>query len=334
MLVIAVLLAHAALLAGPAPRLLARARWTSRFPRAALRTWHACAAGLLVSLAAALVLTAHDLWEHGMVWLFNADKHQVHAAYGGAWLAADIAEAALLVLLLGAGTLSAVTLRRSLRLRRDRDRHRLTADAQSAYSPCVASAEYAGSADPAVRVLDHHAPAAFCIPGPRGDSRIVVTSAAVEMLSGDELAATLEHERAHLRLRHHRSILVADILTAALGWTGPLRDYADHVRRLAEMAADDQAVRRHGRRTVAKALLEMSTAPAAGPGAPGLSAMTGPDPAERIRRLIHAPPRPASRLVPALALTATLAVPVLPVAVAMVPAALLADTAHPVSSRH
>ncbi|MFI1731015.1 M56 family metallopeptidase [Streptomyces acidicola] len=334
MLVIAVLLAHAALLAGPAPRLLARARWTTRFPQAALRTWHACAAGLLITLAAALVLTAHDLWEHGMVWLFNADKHQVHAAYGGAWLAAGIAEAALLVLLLGGVTLSTFTLRRTLRLRRVRDRHRLTADAQAAHGPLGARAEYDRSTGPTVRVLTHDAPAAFCIPGPRGGSRIVVTSAALEMLSGDELAATLEHERAHLRLRHHRSILAADVLTAALGWTGPLRGYADHVRRLAEMAADDQAVRHHGRRTVAKALLEMSTAPDAGPGAPGLSAMTGSNPAERIRRLIHASPRPAGRLVPALALAATLAVPALPVAVAMAPAALLADTAHPASSGH
>ncbi|WP_433456279.1 hypothetical protein ACQPXS_35670 [Streptomyces sp. CA-142005] len=113
-----------------------------------------------------------------------------------------------------------------------------------------------------------------------------------------------------------------------------LRGYADQVRRLAEMAADDQAAHRHGRRAVAKALLEMSSAPGVGPGAPGLPAMTGADPAGRIRRLIGSTPRPASRSLSALMLVATLAVALLPVAVAMAPAALLADTAHPVSAGH
>ncbi|MFE4665546.1 M56 family metallopeptidase [Streptomyces sp. NPDC056716] len=355
MLVIAALLGHALLLGGPATRLLARARWTSRFPQAALHAWHTCAAGLLVSLTVALVLTAHDLWEHIMVWVFHADMHQVHDAYGGAWQATGIAEAALLALALGAGTLSALTLRRSLRLRHDRDRYRLTADAQAGhgpyglYGPYGAYGPYGGqgesplppaapagrTAGPPVRVLRHHAPAAFCIPGSPRDSRIVVTSAALELLSGAELAATLEHERAHLRLRHHRSILAADILTAALGWTGLLRGYAGQVRRLAEMAADDQAAHRHGRRTVAKALLEMSSAPGVNGGlGGGLPALTGADPAGRIRRLISAAPRRTSRPVAALIVSAALAATVLPVGVAIAPAARLADTAHPVSTGH
>jgi Zn-dependent protease with chaperone function len=324
--VIALLLVLAAVFAGPAPRLLARTRWADRFPETALRIWHVCAAGLFASLTAVLVLTAHDLWEHGMVWVFNADKHRVHDAYGGAWQATGITESALLLLLVGAGALSALTLRRSLRLRRERGRHRLTADTQSTTS--------AGEirADPSVRVLAHRTPAAFCIPGSRGDSRIVVTSAALETLSDDELAATVEHERAHLRLRHHRSILVADVVTAALGWTGPMGEYSGQVRRLAEMAADDQAARRHGRRTVARALLELSAVSGADAGATGLPAMTGGDSAVRIRRLINTSPRPASRWLSALTLAATLAVPALPVAVSMAPAALLADTAHPASS--
>lgn len=319
MLVITALLVHAVLLGGPAARLLARARWAIRFPQAALRCWYACALGLLASVAAALVLTAHDLWEHGMVWLFHADKPLIHAAYGGAWQVAGIAEAALLTLFLGAAALPALTLRRSLRLRREREQHRLTADAQGSY-------DHSGG-DPRVRVLTHHAPTAFCIPGTRGGSRIVVTTGALDRLSAAELAATLDHERAHLRLRHHRAILTADVLTAALGWTGLLRGYADQVRRLAEMAADDQAALRHGRRTVASALLEMCTA--AGPaGASGLPAMTGPDPAERIRRLITAPPPRTSTLVPALTLVATTAAFTPPAALALAPAVFLANTAH------
>jgi Zn-dependent protease with chaperone function len=316
--VIAALLALALTLGGPAARRLAHAAWVSGHPRAALRLWHACAFALLASLAAVLVLAAHDLWEHGMVWLFHADKPLVHAAYGGAWQVRGIADAALLALFLGAAGLSAGALRASRRLRRESDRHRLTADAQGSYD-----------SDALVRVLAHTAPAAFCIPGPRGRSRIVVTSAARDLLSPAELAATLEHERAHLRLRHHRAILVAGIVTTALGRLGLLRAYASQVRRLAEMAADDQAVLVHGRRTVASALLEMCSAHGAeDPGGAMLPAMTGPDPAERIRRLIAAPPGATDRLTGVLAATVTVVVLLLPVLVTLAPAVLFAGSAH------
>ncbi|GGZ98865.1 M56 family metallopeptidase [Streptomyces bluensis] len=319
MLVITALLAHALLLGGPLARRLAKARWVSRHPRAALRLWHAGALGLLGSVTGALVLAAHDVWEHGMVWLFHADKPLIHAAYGGAWQVRGIAEAALLALLLGAAGLSVTAVRRAVSLSRERDRHRLTADTQGGYD----------DGDPSIRVLAHAAPAAFCIPGTGSRSRIVVTTAARDLLSADELAATLEHERAHLRLRHHRALLAADVLTAALGWAGLLRDYADQARRLAEMAADDHAVRMHGRRTVASALLEMCHAP--GPTGSGESAgfaMTGPDPAERIRRLISAPLATAGPLTRFLTAAATAAVVMLPLLLALGPALLLADTAH------
>ncbi|MFJ4978161.1 M56 family metallopeptidase [Streptomyces coeruleorubidus] len=320
MLVITGLLAHALLIGGPVTRALAGASWVSRHPQAALRLWHSCALGLLASVSGALVLAAHDLWEHGMVWLFHADKPLIHTAYGGAWQARGITEVALLALLLGMTGLSWTAARRSLRVRRARDRHRLTADAQGSHGR---------GDDPAVRVLAHAAPAAFCIPGPPGRSRIVVTTAAQDLLSPEERAAILEHERAHLRLRHHRAILTADVLTAALGWMGLLRPYADQVRRLAEMAADDQAARKHGRRTVASALLEMCTAPGTADAAPpGTVAMTGPDPAERIRRLISAPPAVPGRLSRALTGTAAAVALAVPVLVAMAPALLLANTAH------
>ena len=312
MLVIAALFLHAFLLGGPTARRLARARWVSGHPQAALRLWHACAAGLLVSATAALVLTAHDLWEHGVVWLFHADEPLVHAVYGGAWQARGIADAALLALFLGAVGLSLSAVRRSLRVSRERDRHRLTADAQGAQD--------CDEGDPSIRVLRHAA-------GSR--SRIVVTTAARDLLSPDQLAATLEHERAHLRLRHHRAILAADVLTAALGWTGLRRSYAAQVRRLAEMAADDRAAHKFGRRTLASALLAMCSAPVpTWSGEAGALAMTGADPAERIRRLIAAPSGAAGPLVRALVPAVTAAVLVLPVVLALGPAILLFNTAH------
>lgn len=318
MIVIAALFVYAIVLGGPVARLLARARWVTRFPQVALRSWHACALGLLASLVAFLLVVAHDLWEHGMVWLFDADEPLVHDAYGGSWLVADIPSAAMLVLYLGAVTLVGLTARGLWKLHRERDRHRLTADTLGAHDRIQ---------DLDVRVLTHQAPAVFCIPGTRAGSRIVVTSAALEMLSETELAAALEHERAHLKFHHHRAFLAADVLTSALGWSGLSRRYAQQVRRLAEMAADDQAARKHGRRAVASALLEMCTA---GPVATvsGLPAMTGTDPAERIRRLIKAAPTRAKAMVPALSLTVAVVVLALPVALALAPGALLAGTAH------
>ncbi|WP_157848916.1 M56 family metallopeptidase [Streptomyces ochraceiscleroticus] len=289
MLVIAALFAYAVLLGGPVARLLTRARWVTRFPQAALRSWHACALSLLASVVGFLLVVAHDLWEHAMVWLFSADEPLVHDAYGGSWLVADIPRVALAVLFLGAVTLIGLTLRSLLRLRRERNRHLLTADALGKHHRIH---------DPDVRVLEHTAPAVFCIPGTRNGARIVVTTTALDMLSDTELAAALAHERAHLKYRHHRAFLTADVLTAALGWSGLSRGYAQQVRRLAEMAADDQAAQKHGRRAVASALLEMC---AVGPTVTvsGLPAMTGTDPAERIRRLIRATP-PQEALAPAL----------------------------------
>ncbi|RKN10123.1 M56 family metallopeptidase [Streptomyces radicis] len=319
MLVILALLTHALVLGGPVARLLSHAAWTRRSPRIALRLWHTNALGFLASCCAVLLLAAHDAWEHAVVWLFHADKPQVHAAYTGSLPVEGIADVALVALLTCAGAISALAARRSLRVRGQRARHRLATDAL---------AERDGARRGNLRVLDHDAPAAFCIPGQGGRARIVLTTGALRLLGPDQLAATVEHERAHLRLRHHRAILLADVITAAVGWTGLLRDYAAQVRRLVEMAADDQAAQRHGRRTVASALLDMCSQDPEDQ-AVGTVSMTGPDPAERIRRLLEPPsPTPRRRALPALALCAGAALLALPAAVSLAPAAAIAGTAH------
>lgn len=147
----------------------------------------------------------------------------------------------------------------------------------------------------------------------RGQDRLVLTIAARTLLSADQMAATLEHERAHLRLHHHRTILAAEVITTGFGPFGLLRRYADQVRRLAELAADDQASHAHGRLIVAAALLEMGSAGPAGRSADGMPALTGPDVGGRIRRLIAAPTRrpsaPVGLLAPAALLVALIAPP-------------------------
>ncbi|MFF8442400.1 M56 family metallopeptidase [Streptomyces californicus] len=317
MSVIAALIAEVFLLGGPFAWWLARSAWAGRHPQTAIRVWHATAAGVLVSLATVLILVAHDVWEHAMVWLFHADKPLIHAAYGGTWMARGIGEAALLLLLGGASAMAVVAIRRFLSQRRARDRFRLAVDTSGSETD-----------DPRVRVMDHENPAAFCIPGGRGRDRIVITTAARTLLSAEQMAATLEHERAHLHLRHHRTILAAEVVTTGFGPFGLLRPYADQVRRLAELAADDRASHAHGRLTVAAALLEMGSANPVPSGLDGMPALTGPDVGGRIRRLIAAPARrtsaPAGLLAPAALLVALIAPP----AVALAPAVLLMDTAH------
>ncbi|MGP4086085.1 M56 family metallopeptidase [Streptomyces sp. KR55] len=257
-----------------------RASWTARHPRAALRAWHACAFTLLATVAATLVLTAHDLWEHAVVWLFHAGKPQVHAAYAGSWHIEGAADAAVLLLLLAATAVTALAAHRFFTVRRERDRARLITDA-------LGSLGAGGLAD--VHILEDAAPTAFCVPGSRGRDRIVVSRGTVDLLTEEQLAAAVAHERGHLRLAHHRMILAAEVVTAAVGWSGALRGYAHQVRRLAEMAADDHAAAVHGPRTVASVLLEMCTVAPPAEGSEAL-ALSGPDPAERIRRLLAARP--------------------------------------------
>ncbi|WP_419249342.1 M48 family metalloprotease [Streptomyces canus] len=49
---------------------------------------------------------------------------------------------------------------------------------------------------PAALVLEHAAPAAYCVPTRGG--RVVITSSALSRLTPSEGAAVVEHERAHL----------------------------------------------------------------------------------------------------------------------------------------
>ncbi|MEU0171358.1 M56 family metallopeptidase [Streptomyces iakyrus] len=320
MAVTGALLVYAALLGGPAGRMLTRSEWAVRAPRPALLAWHTCAAGFLLSVAGVLVLTAHDLWKHVLIKLFHATEAEIHAVYTGPWHVQLIADAALLLLLGGPTALAVHTARRARRARHERSRHRLATDALT-----EPGHDDLGS----VRILDHPAPAAFCIPGPRKAGRIVVTRGALGLLTEEEVAATVAHEQAHLRFRHSRAILLADALTSAVGWTGALRDYARQVRRLTEMAADDYAAERHGRRTVASALLTMCTADNSGTqNGTALLSLTGQDPAERIRRLIKAVPPTAGRVPRLLAVCAATTVLALPPVLSLAPAAALAGTVH------
>jgi beta-lactamase regulating signal transducer with metallopeptidase domain len=130
---------------------------------------------------------------------------------------------------------------------------------------------------PGTVVLDAPERAAYCVP----PGIIVVTSAALGILAPAQLDAVLAHERAHLAGRHHLLLAVTRALAATFPGVPLFARGRMEIARLAEMAADDTAVKRAGRRSLIEALVAMGTGTA-----------------------VPASPRPASA-VPALALPAS-----------------------------
>lgn len=87
---------------------------------------------------------------------------------------------------------------------------------------------------------------------------IVMSDALRDHLAPNLVAAALEHERAHLRGRHHALVVVVDTLAAALPICPLLRAAPAAVKDLVELAADDQAARRCGAAPVREALSRLT----------------------------------------------------------------------------
>lgn len=172
-----------------------------------------------------------------------------------------------------------------------------------------------------VVVLDHDAPAAYCMPC--GRYRVVVSSGALAALGTEQLQAVLAHERAHLRCRHHLMLSVAAALARAFPRVPLFAEAGPQLGVLAEMAADDVAARRHDRHHLAKALVILSrvdTRPAA-------LAAGGPAAIARVQRLLAPPQQRRARH----ARVAAAAGLLLPAAIACLPLIMAACdvTAHP-----
>jgi hypothetical protein len=91
-----------------------------------------------------------------------------------------------------------------------------------------------------VRVAPTLEPVAFAVPG---RDRHVVVSESVTRLAAPERRAVLAHEGAHLRLGHHRHLLMLGTYQRVWGWVPGVRSVvADH-RRSIEQWADLEAAR-------------------------------------------------------------------------------------------
>ena len=143
---------------------------------------------------------------------------------------------------------------------------------------------------PGALVVDYPSAAAYCLPGLRSRSRIVVSVGALELLGRGELAAVLAHERAHLRERHDLVLLPFTALRRAFPRSATCTGAHHAVALLIEMLADDRALRGRPARELVSALVRFGTAGTCPAPAGALAAAEG-EVAARVTRLIQ-PLRP------------------------------------------
>ncbi|GAA2340354.1 M56 family metallopeptidase [Dactylosporangium salmoneum] len=311
------LLAYAVVLVVVAGPRLARAGWVARSPRLGIFAWQMwCAALLACALLTGVSSILH--WGHAHDVACRAWRVCLDALLGGHGPAAQVAAgcgAVLLVTLAVRLTLAAWRLTGAERRQRGRLRQlmRLTGQPLPELGAVVVPAAQ---------------PAAYLLPG--GDERdVVLTSAALQHLTGEELRAVAAHERAHATGRHYRLLRTVRLLDGAFPWASCFATAVRQMRRLVELRADDVAVRTHPPIVLARALVALAEArarqSAAGPGRawpegddPGpLLAAHGGDTAERLHRLLNRPrPLPAA-LTRAAAVLFTL-LPVTPIVIAVV----------------
>lgn len=290
--------------------LVAPAATLRAHPRLGLCVCLCAGLGVALATAFATVLLAHDVLEHGLSWILDTEKALIHAAY------AEPREISrywnVFALLPLAATLGA-----SIQL------YRWLRAAQTARAVSAVAAErtiyISTTAGPSTRlgVLRSPVPELYCIAGRKSTHRIHVTTGALEVLDERELSAAVEHERGHVQGRHHWLVLVADML-AVHRFLGLLRSLPATVRELVELDADDYAAQRHGSRPVAAALLRLATSRSACP--PGGLRASSNNVGARISRLLYPERRPLAPPVAWLLVAASVAMPIVPIAVSGVPA--------------
>lgn len=219
------------LLAHPLPAMLGLMRWPYRVPRAAIFLWQAMALAAVLAVLGAGLSTA--------LWLVRPDGELQW------WrVTAHFLVLALTTFVVARLCWSGWTGARETRERRRR--HRELVD--------VLAAE--DGAAPGMRILAEKTPIAYCVPALR-NSRVVVSSGALDELDDEEFAAVLAHERAHVRNRHD---LVLEAFTA-LRRAFPMVPRGDAPLRqsqvMIEMLADDRARRECGTLPLARALVKL-----------------------------------------------------------------------------
>jgi hypothetical protein len=309
----ALLVLFAGVLAWPAPRLLAAARWPHRCPRAAIVLWQAVGlAGGVSALLAAIAFTVSPLSTSTPSAIVD---HVGNVAAGAPldglhWI--NLIGLAVATAL--AGRLFGVLAASTTATLRERHRHRHLVDLAGrrhrghdlSASPSTSGPSESGQAErstasgPAhehhevggapggcclcehrdragirLRILDHPIAVAYCVPGVR-HARVVVSRGLLNTLDSAELDAVLAHEAAHVAGRHDLVIQPFVAWERTFPFLGPAREATAAVSLLVEMLADDAAARRSSRRSLARALARLGVARAPVPA--GTLGVTGHEP--------------------------------------------------------
>ncbi|MFF8840695.1 M56 family metallopeptidase [Streptomyces sp. NPDC015130] len=294
------LLAYAVVVGVAVPRLMARSAWPYRAPVLGAVVWLALMVSftLTVALAATQLAAPTEHLHAGLLGLLHACGLGTEAVEPDPTTADRLALAmpvAVVTAFLGA------SLSHLARTGLVRARHRDRLDKVGTRCDRLR-----------VTVLPHSTPGAYCLPGFR--SRIVVSDAAVRLLTEEQLGAVLDHERAHVAGRHHLPLAVAEGFATVFRRLPLARLGREQTAVLLEMIADDGALRRYPREVLATAMYEM----AAGRAPEGAFAVGGSTALLRMQRILgpHRAPHPALR--GSLA-SAAVAVPLLPLLVACPP---------------
>jgi Zn-dependent protease with chaperone function len=230
MLLTATLLAaFAVALAWPVPIILARAHWPAAAPGVALLLWQAIAlAGGLSMIGALLTYGLISFGDHLVAALVSFVSFVGTRALPPGTNFFEMFALSGAILLGGHLVLNlALTF---VRAGRQRSRHRQLVGLLSSPMPEA----------PGMRILDHAAPVAYCMPGaPR--SITVLSAGLIELLDDEQLRAVIAHERAHLTQRHHVVLLGFRAWRSALPWFPIASRAQDAVGVLVEMLADDTA---------------------------------------------------------------------------------------------
>ncbi len=274
-----VLLILGALTAAMVPRLLVRAQWPDREPVLALWVWQCVVAAVLLCCVTAMALCASAASQAVRWHLFALAPRGAVDAY--ALNPYGVCSGLLAVLLACGGAWSAAMLTREVRtaraLRRARGAELRARVPRLPGEPPVSHERLV--------VLESDRPEAWWLAGP--EPQLVVTTAAMRRLKGQQLDAVRAHELGHARARHDWLRACAYALAAGFPQVPVFEGFRQQVHRLVELAADDVASKRFGRLTTALALVELNEDRAVFGTLPTLEAqMTG-----RVQRLLEPAPR-------------------------------------------
>lgn len=248
-----VLAVFAMLTASVSRRHLLTARWVERSPSWGIWAWQAASlavalATLLIGVTLALPVlpVRSSLMEVLQTAHLDATEHYRTPAGNGLAIIALIASVLLAGRVL---TVFGASLRSAVRLRSQ----------HQAALALVGSVQVGG-----FTVVEHTLPLVYSLPGRR--RTVVVTRAALNALSDQELQSVLAHERTHLRLRHDLALAFAEALARAFSVVPFFQIAHRQVSLLVEMQADDAARDSTSRHAMARALqaLQPTGAPTAG----------------------------------------------------------------------